>query len=78
MKIIDIFFILVFSIPIIVVLLYMIFYPRERALFGRRWQFKNENLEPSDEMVKYNRNMGIIVLVFVVIIIALSILKVLW
>ncbi|WP_160679723.1 hypothetical protein [Clostridium sp. C8-1-8] len=75
MSFIDIFFIVVFSIPIIAVLLYMIFYPRESALFGRRWQFKNENLEPSDEAVKYNRTMGIIGLVFVLIIIVLSILK---
>jgi len=65
---IEKFFMVVFFIPIAGVLLYIIFYPAESALFGKRWEFKNENLEASDEVVKYNRTVGIIALVLITIV----------
>lgn len=75
MGFVDLFIIIVLFIPIIGVLLYTIFYPRESALFGKRWQFKNENLEPSDEVIKYNRTVGIIALIVILVILAALIFK---
>lgn len=62
------FIMIVFYLPIAGVLLYTIFYPAESALMGKRWQFKNEDLEPSDEFVKYNRTVGIIAFVLITIV----------
>lgn len=63
------------SLPIIGILLYTIFYPGESALLGKRWQFKNESLEPSDEVIKYNRTMGIIVLIITLIILIVTLFR---
>lgn len=60
--------IIIFFIPIVGMLLYTIFYPRDAALLGKRWQFKNTDLEPSDEIIKYNRTAGIIALVLATIV----------
>lgn len=62
-------------IPIIGVLLYTVLNPRDAALWGKRWQFKNEDLEPSDEVIKYNRVTSIIVLIIVVIILVVAIIR---
>lgn len=62
-------------IPIIGVLLYTALNPRDAALWGKRWQFKNENLEPSDEVIKYNRVTSIIMLIIVVIILVVAIIR---
>ena len=55
---------IIFFIPIVGMLLYTIFYPRDAALLGKRWQFKNTDLQPSDEMINYNRIVGICALIF--------------
>lgn len=60
--------IIIFFIPIAAMLLYSIFYPRDFSLWGKRWQFKNPDLEPSEELIKYNRNAGIVMLVICTII----------
>lgn len=75
MKFVNIFMYLIFFIPIIGVLLYTIMNPRDAALWGKRWQFKNEDLEPSDEAIKYNRIISIAVLIFVVFILVLEIVR---
>ncbi|MDD7794474.1 hypothetical protein [Clostridium sp. 'White wine YQ'] len=63
------------SIPFIVLFLYMAIYPRESSLWGKKWQFKNENLEPSDEVVKYNRFMAVIALIGIIILLVVALTK---
>ena len=75
MKFATIFIAVILFIPIACVMLYTIFYPREIALFGKKWQFKNENLEPSDEVIKYNRMVGIIGLVISILMLIFVIVK---
>lgn len=58
---------LVLLIPVIGALLFQAINPRESFLWGKRWQFKNENLEPSDSVIKNGRTMAIIGLIIVVI-----------
>ena len=54
-------------IPVIGVIVYSIKEPRDSFLFGRRWMYKNEDLEPSEEIIKFNRNASIIALAVIVI-----------
>ncbi|MFW2502742.1 hypothetical protein CCS79_09230 [Clostridium diolis] len=75
MKFVTIFVAIILFIPIACVMLYTIFYPRDSALLGKRWQFKNENLEPSDEIIKYNRIAGIIGLVVSILMLIFVIIK---
>jgi len=66
------FLVIIICIPAIVALLYTAIYPRESALFGQRWRFKNENLEPSDAAIKCNRVGSIIALIIILLIIIFS------
>lgn len=75
MKFVTIFVAIILFIPLACVMLYTIFYPRDSALLGKRWQFKNENLEPSDEIIKYNRIAGIIGLVVSILMLIFVIIK---
>lgn len=54
-------------IPILAIFLYDAMYPRESFLTGKRWQYKNENLEPSDEAIKQTRKSGIIGIIIIII-----------
>lgn len=77
MKFIYIFYIILLSLPFLGIMLYIIFNPRESALFGKRWQFRNENLEPSEEAIKYNRTAGITGLIVVIVFVVIAVIKVL-
>ncbi|MDV3427896.1 MAG: hypothetical protein LIR50_12870 [Bacillota bacterium] len=77
MKFIYVFYIILLAIPFIGIMLYTIFNPRESALFGKRWQFKNENLEPSEDSIKFNRFVGIIGLTVVIVFAVIAVIKVL-
>lgn len=68
-------FTIIVFIPIAGMLLYTIFYPKDAALLGKRWQFKNADLQPSDEIIKYNRIVGIISLIFVTLIFLLFLFR---
>lgn len=57
--------------PVIGIFLYTALYPRESALIGKRWQFRNQDLEPSDEAIKYNRKASIIALIIIIVIIVI-------
>lgn len=74
-KFIDIFITIIIFIPIIAVLLYQIYFPRESVLFGKRWQFKNDDLEPSEEATKFTRNTSIIALIVIVSALIIGIIK---
>lgn len=64
----------IISMPAIIALIFAIIYPEKNLMFGRRWQYKNEDLEPSEAAIKYTRISSIICLiVFVIILIALTI-----
>ena len=54
-------------IPVIGVVIYSIKEPRDSFLFGRRWMYKNDELEPSEEIVKFNRNASVVALVVIII-----------
>lgn len=75
MRFLTVFITIILFLPIIGLFLYMAAYPRESALWGNRWQFKNQDLEPSDEAIKYNRNVSIIMVIVMVIILAATIIK---
>lgn len=75
MKFLYIFVTIMFFLPFIGLLLYTALYPRESALFGKRWQFKNEDLEPSEESIKYIRNSAIIVLIIFVVILLIVLFR---
>lgn len=67
MKFLYAFVTIIFFLPFIGYSLYMIFYPEDSVLLGRRWQFKNRDLEPSEEAIKYEHKMGILTLIIEVI-----------
>lgn len=54
-------------IPVIGVVIYSIKEPRDSFLFGRRWMYKNDELEPSEEIIKFNRNASVVALVVIII-----------
>lgn len=53
--------------PLIGVLIYSIKEPEKSYLFGRRWQYKNDDLEPREGLVKLNKILSIIFLIVIVI-----------
>lgn len=53
------------SMPVIIALILSIIYPRENLLFGRRLQYKNDDLEPSENAIKYTRIVSIVGLIFI-------------
>lgn len=66
---------IILLIPILVMFLYSAMYPRESFLMGKRWQYKNENLEPSEEAIKQTRvasTIGIIIIILSIVIILFS------
>ena len=75
MRFATIFMLVILFIPVIGVLLYTALNPRDAALWGKRWQFKNEDLEPSDEVIKYNRIMSIIMLIVIIILLVITIIR---
>lgn len=73
MKIANIIFGVVLFLPILGVLLYMTIKPENAALWGNRWRFKNEDLEPSEEAIKYTRIMSIIMIVMGILLLIVAI-----
>lgn len=67
MKFVNIFISAIIYIPIIGVLVYIALNPRDTALWGKRWQFNNDDLEPSDEAVKLTRVMSFIMIIIGII-----------
>lgn len=53
-------------IPLLGVLIYSIVDPEKSFLFGGKWQYKNEDLEPSESMIKMNRKISIVALVVII------------
>jgi len=76
MRFIGTLFTIILYVPIFLVILYSIFYPRDSALFGKRWQFQNENLEPSEDAIKFQRKAGIALLIVTLIILAIIIFNI--
>ncbi|OPJ62870.1 hypothetical protein [Clostridium oryzae] len=69
----EIFLTIVFSLPIIFVFLYTAAFPRDSLLFGEKWKYKNQNLEPSEDAIKYTKKKAIIGLIVFVLFILLLI-----
>lgn len=69
------FIIIVLLLPVIGIFLYTALYPRESTLIGKRWQFRNQDLEPSDEAIKYNRKASIIALIIIIVIIVIVLFR---
>lgn len=53
--------------PLIGVLIYSIKEPEKSYLFGRRWQYKNDDLEPNEILIKLNKRLSIIFLIAITI-----------
>lgn len=71
MRILEIFLIIIFSIPFYALLIYSIKYPEQAAKMGKRWMY-NGDVEPSEDYIKYIRfssTVGIIIITFVLIIV---------
>lgn len=62
-------------IPVILVLLYQIYYPRESILYGKRWQFQNQDLEPSEDAIEYTKKVSKIALAVIVIMLILVLFR---
>lgn len=75
MRFATIFIAIVLFMPFIGLLLYIAVYPEESALWGMRWRFRNEDLEPSDEIIKYNRIMAIVMLIIAIVILIATIFR---
>lgn len=57
------------------ILVYAILKPSKTFMIGRRWQFKNYDLEPSDEVLFIHRALALILLVFLTLILVTSLLS---
>lgn len=75
MKFSNIFFSLMVFLPIIGFFIYSALNPYDVALWGERWKFDNEDLEPSDERIKGIRITSIIMIIFVILILIVIIIK---
>ena len=58
--------------PVIITLILTIIYPKESLIIGRKWQYKNDYLEPSENAIKYQRIVSIVGLIFLGILIIFS------
>lgn len=75
MRFATIFIAVAILLPMAGLLLYTAIHPKESALWGIRWKLKNNDLEPSDDAVKYNRTASIIALAVVLISLVVIIIK---
>lgn len=75
MKFTNIFLCLVFFLPIIGVLLYSAINPSDAALWGERWKYENEDLEPSDERIKGIRISSIVMIIIAILLLIVLIIK---
>lgn len=63
---------LLITMPLIITLILTIIYPKESLIIGRRWKYKNDYLEPSENAIKYQRIVSIVALFFLGILIIFS------
>lgn len=75
MKFSNIFFSLMFFLPIIGFLIYSALNPYDVALWGERWKFDNDDLEPSDERIKGIRITSIIMIIIAILFLIVIIVK---
>lgn len=74
MKILEIFLVIIFCIPIYALLVYAIKYPREAAKMGKRWMY-NGDVEPSEDYIKYNRLSSIIGVIVITLVLLIVLFK---
>lgn len=60
--------------PFIFMLFYTYQYPRESALWGQRWRYKNEDLEPSEAAIGLNKKSSLIGMIVITIILLLIVI----
>ena len=53
-------------VPLIGLLLYSISEPEKHFMFGRRWMYKNDDVEPSEKVIKINKLLSIVMLITIV------------
>lgn len=62
----EFFFVSIFCVPLFFIFLYTFKNPSESFLFGRRWMFNSEDIEPSETFIKYYKIISIIGMTIVV------------
>lgn len=75
MKFSNIFFSLLVFLPIIGFFIYSALNPYDVAMWGERWKFDNEDIEPSDERIKGIRITSIIVIIIAILFLIVIIIK---
>ena len=63
------FIIILICLPIIALSIFTIINPKEALLFGERWRYNNDELEPSEMAIDFARGGAIITLILIGILI---------
>lgn len=63
------FIIILLCLPIIALCIFTIRNPKEALLFGERWRYNNDDLEPSEMAIDFARGGSIITLILIGILI---------
>ncbi|WP_212031195.1 hypothetical protein [Cytobacillus depressus] len=58
----EIIFLIIFTIPLYLVLIWTYFNPEESILFGKRWMYKEEQ-ELSEEVIRYTKFASLITII---------------
>lgn len=74
MKILEIFLVIIFCIPIYALLVYSIKYPEKAAKMGKRWMY-NGDVEPSEDYIKYIRFSSIIGVIVITLVLLVVLFK---
>lgn len=65
------FIIILLCLPVIAVCVFTIINPKEALLFGEKWRYNNDDLEPSEMAIDFARGGSIIILIVIGILIIL-------
>lgn len=63
------FIIILVCLPLIAICMFTVINPKEALLFGERWRYNNDDLEPSEMAIDFARGGAIITLILIGIII---------
>lgn len=70
----DMFFGVLLYIIVASMLIYAIINPSKTFMIGRRWQYKNYDLEPSSEVLFIHRAIAVILFVFLTLVLLIRLL----
>ncbi|WP_066505600.1 hypothetical protein [Abyssisolibacter fermentans] len=62
-KVLECFLAVIFCVPLYAILVYQYFNPKESYLFGKRWMYKDRDVEVTDEFISFCKKSAIIAIV---------------